>query len=75
MVLWNGLHLEAQMIDQLESLGEAQLAVGDQIPEDLLLGWEKHRCRGQRTARPPHLEQPRGLEAGGRSRGGPSGAD
>ena len=28
LVLWNGLHLEAQMIEQLESLGERQLAVG-----------------------------------------------
>ena len=27
-VVWNGLHLEAQMIDELESLGEKQLAVG-----------------------------------------------
>ncbi|MFY9262539.1 MAG: zinc ABC transporter substrate-binding protein [Arcanobacterium sp.] len=40
LVLWNGLHLEAQMIDQLESLGDKQLAVGDTIPEDLLLPWE-----------------------------------
>ncbi|MAP63221.1 MAG: zinc ABC transporter substrate-binding protein [Microbacterium sp.] len=38
-VLWNGLHLEAQMIDQLESLGDRQLAVGDQLPDDLLLAW------------------------------------
>lgn len=39
VVLWNGLHLEAQMLDQLGSLGERQLAVGDQLPEDLLLDW------------------------------------
>lgn len=39
-VLWNGLHLEAQMEDQLASLGQAQLAVGDEVPEDLLLPWE-----------------------------------
>ncbi|GAA1949946.1 metal ABC transporter substrate-binding protein [Microbacterium aquimaris] len=38
-VLWNGLHLEAHMIDQLESLGDRQLAVGDQLPEELLLAW------------------------------------
>lgn len=38
-VLWNGLHLEAQMTHQLESLGDVQLAVGDQLPEDLLLDW------------------------------------
>ena len=40
LVFWNGLHLEAQMIDQLESLGDKQLAVGDELPEDLLLDWE-----------------------------------
>lgn len=38
-VLWNGLHLEAQMIDQLESLGDRQLAVADQLPEEMLLDW------------------------------------
>jgi manganese/zinc/iron transport system substrate-binding protein len=37
LVLWNGLDLEAQMIDQLESLGDAQLAVAEQLPADLLL--------------------------------------
>lgn len=39
VVFWNGLHLEAQMIDQLTSLGELQLAVGDLVPEHLLLSW------------------------------------
>lgn len=39
LVLWNGLYLEAQMIDQLESFGGRQLAVGEQLPEDLLLDW------------------------------------
>lgn len=37
VVLWNGLHLEAQMMDQLASLGDRQLAVGDRLPADLLL--------------------------------------
>lgn len=36
-VFWNGLHLEAQMIDQLESLGDQQLAVGEKIPQDMIL--------------------------------------
>ncbi|GAB3942206.1 metal ABC transporter substrate-binding protein [Corynebacterium tapiri] len=40
VVLWNGLHLEAQMTDQLSSLGSKQLAVGDQLPEQMLLPWE-----------------------------------
>lgn len=39
VVLWNGLHLEAQMIDLLEAQGDRQLAVADQLPEDLLLSW------------------------------------
>ncbi|KAB1641372.1 metal ABC transporter substrate-binding protein [Gulosibacter chungangensis] len=39
VVLWNGLYLEAQMIDLLESRGDRQLAVGDQLPEELLLAW------------------------------------
>lgn len=39
VVFWNGLHLEAQMIDQLESLGERQLAVAERLPTELLLDW------------------------------------
>lgn len=39
VVLWNGLHLEAQMLDQLGSLGDRQLAVGDHLPAELLLNW------------------------------------
>lgn len=37
LVLWNGLDLEAQMMDQLESLGDRQLAVAELLPEDLLI--------------------------------------
>lgn len=54
VVLWNGLHLEAQMIDQLESLGDAQLAVGDHVPEDLLLGWEDTDADGN-ALHDPHI--------------------
>ncbi len=39
LVLWNGLNLEAQMVDQLSSLGDRQLAVGDHLPRELLLSW------------------------------------
>ncbi|MFV0435545.1 MAG: metal ABC transporter substrate-binding protein [Leucobacter sp.] len=46
-VFWNGLHLEAQMIDQLESLGDRQLAVGDQLPEELLLDWPETDDEGK----------------------------
>lgn len=37
LVLWHGLHLEAQMVDQLSSLGERQMAVAESVPEELLL--------------------------------------
>lgn len=54
VVLWNGLHLEAQMINQLESLGDAQLAVGDLIPEELLLGWDDTDADGN-ALHDPHI--------------------
>ncbi|MFV0434972.1 MAG: metal ABC transporter substrate-binding protein [Leucobacter sp.] len=54
VVFWNGLHLEAQMIDQLESLGDKQLAVGDQLPEDLLLDWPETDDHGN-PLHDPHI--------------------
>lgn len=39
VVLWNGLYLEAQMIELLEAQGERQLAAAEVIPEDMLLPW------------------------------------
>ncbi|SJM50106.1 metal ABC transporter solute-binding protein, Zn/Mn family [Gulosibacter sp. 10] len=54
VVLWNGLHLEAQMIDQLESLGDSQLAVGDQLPEELLLDWPETDDEGN-PLHDPHV--------------------
>ncbi|MCT2007601.1 metal ABC transporter substrate-binding protein [Micrococcus lylae] len=54
VVFWNGLHLEAQMIDQLESLGDRQLAVGDQLPEDLLLDWPETDDQGN-PLHDPHV--------------------
>lgn len=54
VVLWNGLHLEAQMIDQLESLGDKQLAVGDALPEDLLLAWPETDDEGN-PLHDPHV--------------------
>lgn len=53
-VLWNGLHLEAHMIDQLESLGDVQMAVGDLVPEGLLLGWEDTDAEGN-ALHDPHI--------------------
>ncbi|QRV02310.1 zinc ABC transporter substrate-binding protein [Arcanobacterium phocisimile] len=39
VVIWSGLHLEAQMLDKLESLGDKQVAVGDTLDEKYLLPW------------------------------------
>ncbi|GAA1698222.1 metal ABC transporter substrate-binding protein [Dietzia cercidiphylli] len=54
VVLWNGLHLEAQMTHQLESLGDKQLAVGDALPDDLLLSWPETDDVGNQL-RDPHV--------------------
>lgn len=47
VVLWNGLHLEAQMDQQLESLGDKQVAVGDQLDESKLLPWPEADEEGE----------------------------
>lgn len=54
VVLWNGLHLEAQMIELLEGQEERQLAVGEQLPEDLLLPWPEADDEGN-PLHDPHV--------------------
>lgn len=54
VVFWNGLYLEAHMVDPLESLGERQLAVGERIPEDLLLDWPETDDKGN-PLHDPHI--------------------
>ncbi|SEE74788.1 metal ABC transporter substrate-binding protein [Ruania alba] len=54
VVLWNGLYLEAQMIDQLTSLGDRQLAVGELLPEGLLLSWPDTDAEGN-PLHDPHV--------------------
>lgn len=54
VVFWNGLHLEAQMIDQLSGLGERQLAVGEQLPAQLLLDWPETDDEGN-PLHDPHV--------------------
>lgn len=54
VVLWNGLHLEAQMIDQLQSLGDRQLAVGEQLPDEMLLAWPETDDEGK-PLHDPHI--------------------
>ena len=54
LVLWNGLHLEALMITQLESLGDKQLAVGDQLDTADLLTWPEEGAGGAQLY-DPHI--------------------
>ncbi|AQL50238.1 Putative membrane protein [Corynebacterium pseudotuberculosis] len=41
VVFWSGLGMEANMIDQLKGLGDKQIALAEQIPENMLLPWEE----------------------------------
>ncbi|GGA63987.1 manganese transporter [Pseudoclavibacter endophyticus] len=54
VVFWNGLHLEAQMVDQLTSLGDRQLAVGDRLPDGVLLDWPDTDADGN-ALHDPHV--------------------
>lgn len=54
LTLWNGLHLEAQMIPQLQGLGESQLCVGDHVAAGLLLDWPEAGPKGEKL-HDPHI--------------------
>lgn len=54
VVFWTGLHLEARMDDLLESLGDKQVAVGELLPEDLLLDWPETDDEGN-ALHDPHI--------------------
>lgn len=54
VVLWNGLHLEAMMIDQLESLGDKQLEIGEEVDHSLLLDWPEKDDDGN-DLHDPHI--------------------
>ncbi|MCG8445173.1 MAG: metal ABC transporter substrate-binding protein [Hyphomicrobiales bacterium] len=53
-VVWTGLHLEARMDDLLESLGDQQVAVGELLPEELLLDWPETDDEGN-PLHDPHV--------------------
>ena len=53
-VVWTGLHLEARMDDLLESLGDQQVAVGELLPEALLLDWPETDDEGN-ALHDPHV--------------------
>lgn len=52
VVLWNGLHMEAHMIKQLEDQGDRQLAVGSKIPQQDLLDWPEPGENGEKLFDP-----------------------
>ena len=54
VVVWTGLHLEARMDDLLESLGDQQIAVGELLPEELLLDWPETDDEGN-ALHDPHV--------------------
>ena len=54
VVVWTGLHLEARMDDLLESLGDQQVAVGELLPEELLLDWPETDDEGN-PLHDPHV--------------------
>lgn len=54
VVLWNGLHLEAQLTDQLRSFGDRQLAVAEELPDELLLDWPETDDEGN-ALHDPHV--------------------
>lgn len=54
LVVWNGLHLEAQMLNELEQQGDRQLNVGDNLSEDMLLPWDDVDAEGNQL-HDPHI--------------------
>lgn len=54
LVVWNGLHLEAQMVEVLASLEDRQLAVGEQLPTEDLLAWPDTDADGN-PLHDPHI--------------------
>lgn len=54
VVIWSGLHLEAQMLDKLGSLGDKQIAVADTLDEKYLLPWPETDENGHEL-HDPHI--------------------
>ncbi|MDT9702359.1 metal ABC transporter solute-binding protein, Zn/Mn family, partial [Streptomyces sp. P17] len=54
VVVSNGVHLEAMMLDQLRSLGDKHLTVGDTVPADKLLPWPEKDAQGN-PLHDPHI--------------------
>ncbi|WP_371164140.1 metal ABC transporter substrate-binding protein [Buchananella felis] len=54
LTVWTGLHMEAQMLDQLEGLGDKQIAVGEMLPKENLLDWPETDDKGN-PLHDPHI--------------------
>lgn len=54
VVVWNGLHLEAQLIDQLRGLGDKQVEVGAKLDQSKLLDWPETDAEGN-ALHDPHI--------------------
>ncbi|MDO5083391.1 MAG: metal ABC transporter substrate-binding protein [Arachnia propionica] len=54
VVVWTGLHMEAQMIDQLRGFGDKQIEVGTKLDESKLLEWPELDEQGN-TLHDPHI--------------------
>lgn len=54
LVVWNGLHLEARMLDLLQGLEGKQINVGSKIPKDMLLDWPETGENGEKL-HDPHI--------------------
>lgn len=54
LTVWTGLHMEAQMLDQLEGLGDKQIAVGEMLPAENLLDWPETDDKGN-PLHDPHI--------------------
>lgn len=54
LVVWNGLHLEARMLDLLEGLEGKQINVGSKLPENMLLDWPEVGENGEKL-HDPHI--------------------
>ncbi|RRD48932.1 metal ABC transporter substrate-binding protein [Arachnia propionica] len=54
VVVWTGLHLEAQMIDQLRGLGDKQIEVGTKLDKGKLLDWPEEGPDGE-PLNDPHI--------------------
>lgn len=65
VVLWSGLGLEASMQDQLEGLGDKQLAVAETIPDDKLLPWTESEEEHDHEAEEEHADHDHATEAEG----------